>query len=159
MGINGLLEFSTVIGAILFLLPLFMGCVLFFLVIWMIIRNKRNETNKRVEVALAAIEKNPDIDVEELLKKMAPKQKSLKEKQVNKLQWGTITSLIGLVFVGLGTYIGYVGGYDADDPVVASVFGFIFLAVGIGFFINYYIAKKMLAKEIEAEERELSRKA
>ena len=71
MGINGLLEFSTVIGAILFLLPLFMGCVLFFLVIWMIIRNKRNETNKRVEVALAAIEKNPGIDVEELLKKEA----------------------------------------------------------------------------------------
>ena len=78
MGINGLLEFSTVIGAILFLLPLFMGCVLFFLVIWMIIRNKRNETNKRVEVALAAIEKNPGIDVEELLKKVTPKQKSLK---------------------------------------------------------------------------------
>ena len=54
----------------MFLLPLFMGCVLFFLVIWMIIRNKRNETNKRVEVALAAIEKNPGIDVEELLKKV-----------------------------------------------------------------------------------------
>ena len=159
MGINGLLEFSTVIGAILFLLPLFMGCVLFFLVIWMIIRNKRNETNKRVEVALAAIEKNPGIDVEELLKKVTPKQKSLKEKLVNKLQWGTMISLVGLVFIGFGAFIGYEGGWDADDPVVATVFGSIILAVGIACFINYFIAKKMLAKEIEAEERQLSQQA
>ena len=159
MGINGLLEFSTVIGAILFLLPLFMGCVLFFLVIWMIIRNKRNETNKRAEVALAAIEKNPGIDVEELLKKVTPKQKSLKEKLVNKLQWGTMISLVGLVFIGFGAYIGYEGGWDADDPVVTTMFGSIILAVGVAFFINYFIAKKMLAKEIEAEERQLSQQA
>ena len=125
----------------------------------MIIRNKRNETNKRAEVALAAIEKNPGVDVEELMKKITPKQKSLKEKQVNKLQWGIVLSLVGLVFVGLGTYLGYVGGFNADDPVFASVFGFIFLAVGIAFFINYYITKKMLAKELEAEERELTKQA
>lgn len=159
MGINGLLEFSTVIGAILFLLPLFMGCVLFFLVIWVIIRNKRNETDKRTQVVLAAIEKNPDMDIEEFLKKVTPKKKSLKEKLVNKLQWGTMISVVGLVFIGFGAYIGYEGGWDADDPVVATVFGSIILAVGVAFFINYMIAKKMLAKEIEAEERRLSQQA
>lgn len=159
MGINGLLEFSTVIGVILFLLPLFMGCVLFFLVIWVIIRNKRNETDKRTQVVLAAIEKNPDMDIEEFLKKVTPKKKSLKEKLVNKLQWGTMISVVGLVFIGFGAYIGYEGGWDADDPVVATVFGSIILAVGVAFFINYMIAKKMLAKEIEAEERRLSQQA
>ena len=157
MYLQEFLQFGQVLGVILALVPIVMGCTLFVLIVRMIIRNQRNETNKRAEVAMAVIEKNPDVDVAELLKKIAPKQKSLKEKLVSKLQWGTVTSLIGLVFVGLGTYIGYEGGYDADDPVVASVFGFIFLAVGIGFFINYGIAKKMLAKEIEAEERELSR--
>ena len=159
MGIKGLLEFSTVIGAILFLLPLFMGCVLFFLVIRVIIRNKRNETDKRTQVVLAAIEKNPDMDIEEFLKKVTPKKKSLKEKLVNKLQWGTMISLVGLVFIGFGAYIGYEGGWDADDPVVATVFGSIILAVGVAFFINYMIAKKMLAEEIEAEERRLSQQA
>jgi hypothetical protein len=97
--------------------------------------------------------------VEELLKKVTPKQKSLKEKLVNKLQWGTMISLVGLVFIGFGAYIGYEGGWDADDPVVATVFGSIILAVGVAFFINYFIAKKMLAKEIEAEERQLSQQA
>lgn len=157
MYLQELLQFGQVVGLLLFLLPIFMGCTLFVLVIWMIIRNKKNETNKRAEVVLAAIEKNPDIDAEELLKKMAPK--SLRQKQVNKLQWGIILSMVGLVFVGLGTFLGYQGGGDADDPVVASVFGFIFLAVGIAFFINYSITKKMLAKELEAEERELTKQA
>lgn len=157
MYLQELLQFGQVVGLLLFLLPIFMGCTLFVLVIWMIIRNKKNETNKRAEVVLAAIEKNPDIDAEELLKKMAPK--SLRQKQVNKLQWGIILSMVGLVFVGFGTYLGYVGGYDADDPVFASVWGFIFLAVGIAFFINYYVTKKMLAKELEAEERELTKQA
>lgn len=157
MYLQELLQFGQVVGLLLFLLPIFMGCTLFVLVIWMIIRNKKNETNKRAEVVLAAIEKNPDIDAEELLKKMAPI--SLRQKQVNKLQWGIILSMVGLVFVGFGTYLGYVGGYDADDPVFASVWGFIFLAVGIAFFINYYVTKKMLAKELEAEERELTKQA
>ena len=159
MYLQELLQFGQVVGLLLFLLPIVMGCTLFVLVIWMIIRNKKNETNKRAEVVLAAIEKNPNIDVEELLKKMAPKRKSLREKQANKLQWGIILSLVGLDFVGFGTYLGYVGGYDADDPVFASVWGFIFLAVGIAFFINYYVTKKMLAKELEAEERELTKQA
>ena len=69
MYLQELLQFGQVVGLLLFLLPIVMGCTLFVLVIWMIIRNKKNETNKRAEVVLAAIEKNPNIDVEELLKK------------------------------------------------------------------------------------------
>ena len=80
MYLQELLEFGQIAGLILALVPIVMGCTLFVLIVRMIIRNQQNETNKRTEVALAAIEKNPDIDVEELLKKMAPKQKSLKEK-------------------------------------------------------------------------------
>ena len=159
MYLQELLEFGQIAGLILALVPIVMGCTLFVLIVRMIIRNQQNETTKRTEVALAAIEKNPGIDVEELLKKVTPKQKSLKEKLVNKLQWGTMISLVGLVFIGFGAYIGYEGGWVADDPVIATVFGSIILAVGVAFFINYFIAKKMLAKEIEAEERQLSQQA
>lgn len=154
----GVFEFSTVVALILALVPIVLGCITLIVVIRLIIRNKRNETDKRTQVVLAAIEKNPDMDIEEFQKKVTPK-KSLKEKLVNKLQWGTMISLVGLVFIGFGAYIGYEGGWDADDPVVATVFGSIILAVGVAFFINYMIAKKMLAKEIEAEERRLSQQA
>ena len=141
------------------LVPIACGCVLPIMIVWFTIRENINKTNQRTKIVLAAIEKNPDMDIEEFLKKVTPKKKSLKEKLVNKLQWGTMISLVGLVFIGFGAYIGYEGGWDADDPVVATVFGSIILAVGVAFFINYMIAKKMLAKEIEAEERQLSQQA
>ena len=36
--------------------------------------------------------------------------------------------------------------------IIVYLLGIILLAMGIAFFINYFVGKKMLAKEIEAEE-------
>ena len=47
------------------------GCVLPIVVVWLVIRHRMNETNSRTQIALAAIEKNPDMDNEELLKKFS----------------------------------------------------------------------------------------
>jgi hypothetical protein len=38
---------------------------------------------------------------------------------------------------------------------MAPVAGGVLLAVGIGLFITYFVGKKMLAKEMEAEEKKL----
>ena len=48
------------------------GCVLPIFYIWLSTRQKMNETNMRTQVVLAAIEKNKETDVEDMLKKMAP---------------------------------------------------------------------------------------
>ena len=45
-----------------------------------------------------------------------------------------------------------------DSAVVPAVFGGIWLAIGISFFIVYFVGKKMLAKEIEAEAQALEEK-
>lgn len=141
------------------LVPIVCGCILAIMLVWLISRHRMNAANRRHQLVLAAMEKNPDMDIEEFLKKVTPKQKMLKERQLTKLQWGSVSSLVGLVFIGYGAYLGYVGGYDADDPVVATVFGAIILAVGIAFLINYFVGKKMLAKEMEAEERQQTQQA
>lgn len=155
----GAMESAQLVMELLLLVPVVCGCILVIMVVWLICRHRMNEAKRRHQLVLAAIEKNSDMDIEELLKKVAPKQKMLKEKQLSKLQWGFVTSLVGLVFMGLGIYMGYVGGYDSEDPGVAVFFGLILLAVGIAFLVNYYVGKKMLAKEIEAEERQLSQQA
>ena len=63
------------------MLPIILcGCVLPIIFIWMETRRKMNETNARTQIVTAALEKNPDMDVEELLKKISPKKKLLKEK-------------------------------------------------------------------------------
>ena len=51
--------------------------VLPVLIVWLNNCKKINEANQRTQIVLAAIEKNPDMDIEELMKEISPKQKSL----------------------------------------------------------------------------------
>ncbi len=141
------------------LVPIACGCVLPIMIVWLTIRESMNKTNQRTKIVLAAIEKNPDMDIEELLRKISPKKKLLKEKLLTKLLWGCITFLVGLGLVGFGVYLGVNNIGGSDDPTTAVCFGLTLLAIGIAFLINYSIGKKMLAKEIEAEERKLTAKA
>ncbi len=129
------------------------GCVLPIVAIWLTIREKMNDTNQRTQIALAAIEKNPEMDVEELMKKISPKKKLLKEKLLSNLLWGSITALLGIGFIILGFFLDYRGGMQSKKLIMTYFAGGILLAVGIAFLAHYYISKKMLAKEIEAEEK------
>ena len=61
------------------LVPIACGCILPIVAILLTVRKKMNDTNKHTQIVLAAIEKNPDMDIEELLRKISPKKKLLKE--------------------------------------------------------------------------------
>lgn len=137
------------------LVPIACGCVLPIMIVWLFIRKKMNDTNKRTQIVLAAIEKNPEMDIEEWMNKTSLKPKLLKEKLLTKLLWGSLTAMLGLGFVGFGAWLGYVGGGGTDDPMASVCIGLILLAIGIAFLLNFGIGKKMLAKEIEAEEQQL----
>ena len=148
------------------MLPIILcGCVLPIIFIWMETRRKMNETNARTQIVTAAIEKNPDMDVEELLKKMSPKKKLLKEKLLSKLLWGCITTILGIGLIGFGIFLINTISKDtqkihmADDVQTAIAFGVILLAIGAAFIINYGVGRKMLAKEIEAEESKMNTQA
>ena len=138
------------------LVPIALCCVLPIMIVWLITRRRINETNARTQIALAALEKNPDLDIEELLKKVSRHGKLLKEKLLTKLLWGCLTTLLGLGLIGFGIFLGenQLGG--TDDPLTAICFGLVALGVGIAFLVNYFVGKKMLAKEIEAEEKRVT---
>ena len=144
---------------------IFCGGVLPIMVVWFVVRKKINETNARTQIITTALEKNPDMDVEELLKKISPKKKLLKEKLLSKLLWGCITSIIGVGLIGFGIFlINKISNntqkiHMADDVETAIAFGVILLAVGAAFIINYGVGRKMLAKEIEAEESKTTTQA
>ena len=53
------------------LVPIACGCILPIVVIWLSVREKMNESKNRTQIVLAAIEKNPDMDLEELMKKIS----------------------------------------------------------------------------------------
>lgn len=137
------------------LVPIACGCVLPIVGILMGVRQKMNETNKQTEIVLAAIEKHPDMDIEELLSKISPKKKLLKEKLLSKLLSACITTFLGVAFLSTAFWIDCIGGMETDKLHLLYIGGGILIAIGIAFLINYSIGKKMLAKEIEAEERKL----
>ena len=138
------------------LVPIALCCVLPIMIVWFIVRKKMNETNQRTQIVLAALEKNPDRDIEELLKKVSRQGKLLKEKLLTKLLWGCLTSLLGLGLIGFGIFLGenQLGG--TNDPMTSICFGLISLGIGVAFLVNYFTGKKLLAKEIEAEEKQMT---
>ena len=119
--------------------------------VWLVMRNKANETNKRTEVLLAAIEKNPDMDMEDFIRKMNPKTKTTKERLMNRLLWGLVFIAIGTSLLLSALYQDYQGGAALDYFPIYSGSGCLLL-IGISFVAVFFISKRMLAKEIEAEE-------
>ena len=141
---GGIMGWTTVLSALYLAIPV--------LIVWMIVRYFKNKTDKRAQIVQAIIEKNPDAgNVEELMRQIAPRQKSLKEK----LLWGSVFVVLGICFLGYALFIDYKGGMEAKTLHGTYLVAFVLLGVGIVLFLNYFISKKMLAKEIEVEENRI----
>ena len=127
--------------------------VLPIIIVAIVARAKTNATNKRAEIALAAIEKNTDVDMEEFFKKMNLSHRGIKERLLDRLLCGCIFTLFGAgIYVALAMY-----GLIIDDKIIADTFfGLSFVAVpslgvGLAFLINYFVGRRVLKQEIEAE--------
>ncbi|MBR5958764.1 MAG: hypothetical protein IKZ99_10415 [Salinivirgaceae bacterium] len=143
------------------LVPIAIGCVLPIMIVRIYNRRKASEDQSRTQIIMALIEKNPNLDIEETLKKFAPEQKPklLKEKLLTKLLWGIIASSLGVGLIILDICICYAGGANGDLFWQLGLISGTLTAGGIAFLIYYFVGKKMLAKEIEAELNQLTTKA
>lgn len=125
------------------------GCstVLPIIIFWLDTRKQINKTNKRTEIIISTLEKNPDVNVAEWLDKLAPENngKLLKEKLLTKLTWGIICLILGIGIIV----------YGACSSLASSmpIGGGALLAVGIALLVSFFFGKKFLAKEIEAESK------
>lgn len=137
--------------------PVFICVILPVVVVWLVTRAKQNETNRKADIMLKAIEAGVPVDMEQFksAKKKAPV--SIKQELLDKLNGACITSLMGIGFLTLGVLRIVIT--DFGRNTLLNKFwlpaGCVLLAVGIGLFISYFVGKKLLAKEIEAEEKKL----
>ena len=133
--------------------PICILVVLPIVLLWLYLRNRKYENEKRTEIVMAAIEKNGEIDVQEFFKNLNTPKKSVREKMVMQLHWelllGGIFTVFGLVvFIALGV-MSFVGGIVNNNTIAASCcLGIPTLAIGIGLLIAYFSGKKML-KELK----------
>ena len=140
-------------AAVEILVPAFVCVVLPVAIVLIIGLVRRNETNRKAEVMLKAIENGVTIDPEFF--KSNKKKSSIKKDLLDKLNGACITSLMGLAFL-LIFFFGKEWASNFCPTALWLIAGGVMVAVGIGLFITYFTGKKMLAKEIEAEEKNLT---
>ena len=141
------------------LIPLGICVALPVLIVWLVNRTRQNETNRKTEIALKAIESGATIDANFF--KSTNGEKTIKDRLLKRLTGACIFTLMGIAFFITGLInrsLVDVVATSKDDivfPLMGVLLG-IFLAIGISLFIVFFVGRKMLAKEIEAEEKSLS---
>lgn len=120
------------------------------LIVSIIFRSVMAADRNRKEIILAALEKNPNLNVEDLVKRMKKSEKLIKEKLLAKLQRGCLCCLMGVAFVLLYFF-----------PSVQNEFliiaGTALIAIGIAFLVGYFVGRRMLAQEMEAEQQNMNK--
>ena len=137
------------------ILPIFMCVVMPVAIVWLVMRAKQNETNKMAEIMLKAIEAGIPLDPDFFKTQTRTLQKSLKERQLGWLTAACILIALGLGSILVGGIIILINNWTYDTaPSAYSLLTFaggILLVIGIALLVVYFIRKRILAKELEAE--------
>lgn len=131
------------------LVPIGVAVVLPIAIVAIVFRSALASERNRKEIVLAVLEKNPDIDVEQLMKNLKKSEKLIKEKLLARLERGCLCCLMGVAFMVLYFFLGVQG----EDFI--TVVGAALIAIGSAFLISYFVGRRMLAKEMEAEQQNM----
>ena len=132
------------------LVPIAVSVVLPVMIVWLINRTRQNETNRKTEIMLKAIESGATIDADFFKTQQDQKTPTtIKERLLKRLSGGCICTLTGLALEAIGI-VNYIK-WDGDSGVTAMVIGGVLFGIGVSLIIVFFVGKKMLAKEMEAE--------
>ena len=144
------------------LMPLGVCVVLPVMIVWLVMRTRQNETNKKTEVMLKAIESGATVDPE-FFKSQQRGQKTIKERLLSRLAGGSILSLIGIAFLVLAivfanSYAPNGWNFGNSPAPTFAIIGGISLAIGLALFAVFFVGKKIMAREMEAEAKAMEKK-
>lgn len=132
------------------LVPIGVVVVLPIAVVAIVFKSALASERNRKEIVLAALEKNPNLNVEDLVKRMKKSEKLIKEKLLAKLQRGCLCCLMGVAFVLLYFFLSV----QNEFLIIA---GTALIAIGIAFLVGYFVGRRMLAQEMEAEQQNMNK--
>ena len=117
--------------------------IIALLVYW----RKKNETNKRTQIILAALEHDPSCISADLLRSLNTPQKSVKERLLNKLMLGILFSVAGTGAIIAETAMYFANGEYFEDDGVLLIAGTALFATGIAFLVYYFVGRRLLQTE------------
>lgn len=130
------------------LIPLGVAVVLPITIVAIVFKSVLASERNRKEIILAALEKNPNLNVEDLVKRMKKSEKLIKEKLLANLQHGCLCCLMGVAFVLLYFFL-------SVQKEILIIAGAVLIAIGIAFLISYFVGRRMLEKEMQAEQQNM----
>ena len=162
---SGEIKFNTINFTVMdwdILMPLGVCVVLPVMIVWLVMRTRQNETNKKTEVMLKAIESGATVDPE-FFKSQQRGQKTIKERLLSRLAGGSIFSLIGVVLLVLAivfanSYAPNGWNFGNSPAPTFAIIGGILLAIGLALFAVFFVGKKMMTREMEAEAKAMEQK-
>ena len=144
---NGVIElFNT-------LLPIFVMVVLPVMVVWLVTRARLKKNEQKMAVLVKAIENGVDIDPA-LLVSETEGGRNTKMKLVRKLTTGVICAIIGLAVL-ICTQLEAFEGVAGIEMLY--IIGGVLIAVGAAYILAFFVGRKYLAPEIEAEEKKIQK--
>lgn len=136
------------------LIPIAIVVVLPVLVVWLVMRTRQHEVDRKTEILMKSIENGAELSPDFF--NMAKRPKSVKDKLMGYLTTAMVTGVIGLITMLAQVVYYSTANLWADQsgfPLVFMCFSGIILAVGIAFLIVYYVGKRTWAKELAELER------
>ena len=126
-------------------------------IVWMALRYRTKTMERKMDILMKAVENGQQIDPA-LLTKAESGKGMIKKNILNRLLYGIIAALAGVFLYLLPVFLGPCNNVLNTQTRNETYFfiGAFFLAIGIGLLTSYFVGRKMLAKEMTAEEAELS---
>lgn len=135
------------------LVPIFVSVVLPVMIVWLITSTRIRKNEQKMNVLMKAIENGVEIDPA-LLMSDTESVRNTKMKLINKLTFGIVCTIIGLTALICPSLEVFESG---NGLKMLYICGGTFLAIGIAYTVIFFIGRKYLAPEIEAEEKNLQK--
>ena len=135
------------------MIPIFVVVVMPVMIIWLMTRSRIKRSEQKMNVLMKAIENGVDIDPT-LLMSETESIRNTKIKLINKLTIGIVSVIIGLTAL----ICPFLSAFESTSGLEALYLGGgACLAIGVAYTSAFFIGRKFLAPEIEAEEKHLKK--
>ncbi len=151
--VTNLLEMLIGVGGVCVVLPIW--------VVSLVMKARTRKMDRKMDILMKAVETGQQVDPALLVTAEEGNGKyKLKKNILNRLAFGSIATLFGIILYLIPVILGPANSVPVTQGrnLPFFVIGAFCLAIGLGLLISYFVGRKMLAKEIEAEEAELAKK-
>ena len=120
-------------------------------IVFLYFHYRKQETEKKSEIILSALDKNPNLEVSNIVRSLnnSAVTETIKERVLKQFQYGLIFTSLGLALLVLA-FLGnnnYIHGLRNISELL-YVLAFLILPVGIAYLVAFFVSKKYYKKDL-----------